>query len=176
MRHLRNLAASLGALTLLIGIPVVAAGQTYSVTPTYQTSVRAFDPGLPNATYRAWGVMVGQTTPGRWWSPHVWVQRFDHGIVCRGDQPGGESCGNEGWSFSVGPAIEFVDTGRVIGSFVSQVGLQSRGERDLTGGGGIHVGVRAGRFQPQAFGRVQLLRGQSFVTLGFGVRFELRRY
>lgn len=176
MRYSNHLQAHLAGLVCLIAIPVVAAGQTYSLTPTYQTSVRAFDPGLPGSSYRAWGVMVGQTTPGRWWSPHVWVQRFDQGVVCPSDQPGGASCGNEGWSFSVGPAIEFVDTGRVVGSFVSQVGLQSRGRRDPTGGGGIHVGVRAGRFQPQAFGRVQLLRGQSFVTLGFGVRFEFRRY
>ncbi len=73
----------------------------------------------------------------------------------------------------MGPSLRFLDSGRVQGYFLSQVGLASRRNQEFTGGAGIHIGWDGGFFQPQAFGRFQTLRGWNFATVGVGMRLEL---
>jgi hypothetical protein len=167
-------AAALGAalLTLWAGSPA-SAQNTSSMTATFQASVAEYPTSLVAPDYRSYGVMVGVQRPGYWWSPHLWLQRYDLGNICLDPMPGDSRCKGNGWSLSVGPSIEFLDKGSLKGSLLTQVGLDSRGNQDLTGGAGLHLGWSAGAFQPQAFGRFQTLRGWSHVTVGVGLRIEL---
>lgn len=160
------------ALATALWLPSPAAAQTYySVMPTFETSYSEFSAVAPGSSYTSWGIMAGQTVPGRWWAPHLWFQKYDLDTVC---SPELDSCGNDGWALSVGPAIDFVRSPRVLAQLVTQVGLGSHSAGQFTGGSGVHLTIRAGVFQPQAFGRVQFVRGRSFMTAGVGLRFEWR--
>ncbi len=165
--------ALVGALAILWTADPLPAQATSSMTATFQASVAEYPRTLTAPDYRAYGVMVGMERPGQWWSPHLWLQRYDLVNICFDPRPGDSRCKGDGWSLSVGPAIRFLDGASLKGSFLPQVGLDSRGNQDLTGGAGIHFGWDAGFFQPQAFGRFQTLRGWSHVTVGVGLRIEL---
>jgi hypothetical protein len=159
-------------LTLCAGVPT-SAQTTSSVTATFQASVAEFPTSLAAPDYRSYGVMVGMQRAGQWWSPHIWLQRYDLVNICLDPTPGDARCKGDGWSLSLGPSIQFLDKGSLKGSFLPQVGLDSRGNQDLTGGAGLHLGWNVGFFRPQAFGRFQTLRGWSHVTVGAGFRIVL---
>ena len=167
-------ATALGAalLTLWAGSPA-SAQSTPSVTATFQASVAEYPTTLAAPDYRSYGVMVGMHGTEHRWSPHIWLQRYDLPNICLDPTPGDARCKGDGWSLSVGPSIRFLDKGSLQGSLLTQVGLDSRGNQDLTGGAGVHLEWDAGFFQPQAFGRFQTLRGWSHVTVGVGLRIEL---
>jgi len=166
--------AALGAGMLIQCAAAPASAQTTSsLTATFQASVAEYPAELVAPEYRSFGIMVGVERAGHWWSPHVWLQRYDLLNVCLDPTPGDARCKGNGWSLSVGPSIAFLDKGSWKGSFLPQLGLDSRGNQDLTGGVGLHLGWDAGFFQPQAFGRFQTLRGWSHVTVGAGLRIEL---
>lgn len=159
-------------LALFLSPPEPIMAQTMSVTPTIQASVAEYDQLVPGMEYRSYGLMLGTERPGHWWSPHVWFQRYELTSVCPEVLPDGRGCSNDGWSLSVGPAIEFLDSDRWTGRMIPQMGFTSRSDGDFTGGAGLHFGVKAGAFQPQAFGRFQTQRQGTFLTIGVGVRFE----
>ncbi len=150
------------------------SGQTYTVMPTYQDSFAEYDPGLYRSDFRAWGMMVGLERPGHWWAPHVWVQRYEIGSVDPDDRPGERNSVNDGWSVSVGPSIQLVNTPPALVTMVSQLGLGSWTRGDFTGGGGIHVDFKVGAFRPQAFTQLQIIRGQPFLTYGVGLKLLLQ--
>lgn len=159
------LASAMG--TLLSGAPALAQ-TTASLTATfqasvaeYQTSLREYPASLAGPDYRAYGVMLGVERPGHWWSPHLWLQRYDLLNVCLDPRPGDARCKGDGWSLSVGPSLRFLDGASLKGSILPQIGLDSRGNQGLTGGAGIHLGWNVGFFEPQAFGRFQTMRGGS---------------
>ena len=154
------------------GSPSPIQAQVFSITPTYQASIREFDTRLENANFEAWGVMLGIDAgqPGGW--PHVWAQRYRMGSICPEARPGREDCRVEGWMVSLGPAIQFARQGRVTGTLIPTVGFDSGPGRQFTGGAGLHVDVEAGGFRPQFFGRFQMLRGQSYANFGVAVSFE----
>jgi hypothetical protein len=171
------LASTVG--TLLPGAPAFAQ-TTFSLTATFQasvaeyrTSLGEYPASLAGPDYRAYGVMLGVERPGHWWSPHLWLQRYDLLNVCLDPRPGDARCKGDGWSLSVGPSLRFLDGASLKGSILPQIGLDSRGNQELTGGAGIHLGWNVGFFQPQAFGRFQTMRGWSHVTVGAGLRIEL---
>jgi hypothetical protein len=168
----------LAAVLLFLATPSGLRGQdftlplpTYSITPTYQRSVVELNRSLVASDFQALGVMLGVDRPGHWWSPHAWVQRYELGQVTAANTPGGPSAHIRGWSVSVGPAIDLVNTPRTLISFMSHLGLDHRNLDGLTGGAGLHVGVKMGGFEPNAFGRLQVIRGYRFTTMGVGVRF-----
>jgi hypothetical protein len=164
-------AALWGLVAAALVLPRVAQAQAVTVTPTYQTSVHMFDPSLPGSELRGWGVMLGFERPGRWLEPHVWVQRYQMGSSAPTDTE--IACGNEGWSVSLGPAIQLVRSGPVSGSFVPQIGIGPRtGRSRFDGSAGLHVDVDAGGFQPQFFGRLLTLGSETYGMIGLGVRFR----
>ena len=160
-------------LSLALGATLPLSAQRYSLAGTFQASVAEYPATLRVPDYRSYGVMVGVERLGHWWSPHLWLQRYDLLNICQDPTPGDARCNGDGWSLSVGPSIEFLNTGPVRGSFLPQLGLDSRGNQDLTGGAGFHFGWDAGFIQPQAFGRFQTLRGWNYVTMGVGLRVDL---
>jgi hypothetical protein len=159
-------------LTLAAALPA-SAQTTSSLTATFQASVAEYPTRLAAPDYRSYGVMLGVERPGRWWSPHLWLQRYDLVNICLDPLPGDSRCKGNGWSLSVGPSIQFLDGASLKGSILPQIGLDSRGNQAFTGGAGLHFGWDAGFFQPQAFGRFQTFRGWSHVTVGAGLRIEL---
>jgi hypothetical protein len=171
-------------LAVALGMPWLAAPAsaqtTSSLTATYQASVAEYrrspweyPANLAGPGYRAYGIMLGMERHGQWWSPHLWLQRYDLLNVCLDPRPGDVRCKGDGWSLSVGPSLRFLDGASFKGSILPQIGLDSRGNQELTGGAGIHLGWHVGFFQPQAFGRFQTMRGWSYVTVGVGLRIEL---
>ena len=153
--------------------PRDVAAQQLTVTPTYQVSYRQFEGFNPfeastaGSDYRAWGLMVGLIRPGRWWTPHLWFEKYEIGQVC---SPSIE-CGNDGWSLSVGPALEIMESGPLAATLVPQLGMQARGSHSFTGGLGLHIGVDAGRLAPQVFTRFTTRNRLYYGTIGFGVKF-----
>ncbi len=153
--------------------PRDVAAQQLTVMPTYQVSYNQFE--LNNqlqanslrSDYRAWGLMVGLVRPGRWWTPHLWFEKYEIGQVC---SPSIE-CGNDGWSLSVGPALEIMESGPLAATLIPQLGMQARGSHSFTGGLGLHIGVDAGRLAPQVFTRFTTRNRVSYGTIGFGVKF-----
>ena len=155
----------------LIVSSAAASAQAYSVTPTFQASFAQLDDGIQGRSYHAWGLSMGPASSDGWWSPHVWIQRYESSAFCQGTSGGTAECRNDGWMISAGPAIEFVDSGRWTGTLYPEIGIESRGDRSLNGGAGLHVSVDVGLFQPQVFGRLQSLRGSSYATIGAGITF-----
>ncbi|MFC1661195.1 hypothetical protein ACFL3S_07045 [Gemmatimonadota bacterium] len=162
-------------LSLWSGQSENAGAQVYTVTPTYLMSAGRFDSNVPGSEYRAWGVMLGKEKEGQWWQPHLWFQRYDIRSYPVGASPGVGDPKLTGWSISVGPSIEFMDSDPWIGAFVPQIGIKSRGNGSFWGGAGVHVGARIGRIRPQLFGRIQHIAPQSFWTVGVGVSLEIGR-
>lgn len=165
------------ALGILLPCTPGTAQTTSSLTATFQasvaeyrTSLREYPANLAGPDYRAYGIMLGVERPGHWWSPHLWLQRYDLLNVCLDPRPGDARCKGDGWSLSVGPSLRFLDGASLKGSILPQIGLDSRGNQELTAGAGIHLGWNVGFFQPQAFGRFQTMRGWSHVTVGAGLR------
>jgi hypothetical protein len=152
-----------------------ASAQTFTITPTYLVSAGRYDENLPGSRYRAWGLMLGQERAGQWWQPHLWFQRYDLDSYTRDVNPGVGDPERSGWSVSVGPSLEFIDSDPWMGAFVPQVGLRSRGVGSVWGGAGFHFGFRAGGFRPQLFGRIQHMAPHTFWTVGVGVSLEIRR-
>ena len=155
----------------LLVVPAVASAQAYSVTPTFQASFAQLDDGIQGRSYHAWGLSMGPARSDGWWSPHVWIQRYESSAFCLGTGGSTAECSNDGWMVSAGPAIKFVESGRWTGTLYPEVGIESRGDRSLNGGAGLHISVDAGFFQPQVFGRLQSLRGGSYATIGAGITF-----
>lgn len=149
------------------------AAQQLTVTPTYQVSYNQFElnnqfeGSTARSDYRAWGLMVGLIRPGHWWTPHLWFERFEISQVC---SPPIE-CGNDGWSLSVGPALEIMESGPLAATLVPQLGMQARGTTSFTGGVGLHIGVDAGRLAPQVFTRLTTRNRLYYGTIGFGLKF-----
>lgn len=167
--------SSIGALAAVVALtraPAPASAQALEIAPTYQASVARMFTELPQSQWQAWGVMAGFQQTGAW-SPHVWVQRYRLESDCQADLPAREDCRTEGWTVSVGPALRFIDTDRFTGQVVTQVGLDSQSRLDFTGGGGLHVGVKLGVFQPTAFSRLDVFRGVGYTTVGVGLRIRL---
>lgn len=161
---------------LALGLPASAAGQglrSVGITPTYQGSIQLNERFLPGSEYRAYGIMVGWKRSGAWWNPHVWFQRYHMDSYLRGDSPEDGSSTMDGWFVSVGPAIQFLRSDTWTGEFLPQVGLTSRGAGELEGGAGLHLGLDAGFFQPQVFGRWETRGPRSYWTLGLGVTVEV---
>ncbi|HSR43052.1 MAG TPA: hypothetical protein VLL48_12785 [Longimicrobiales bacterium] len=173
-----RIAAFLTVLTVVLGtLPRDAAAQRHVLlAPTYQQSVAAYDSGVLEPVsgpleFRAWGFMVGLQRPGSFWQPHLWIQRYELGQPCE-VQTDLFDCTNDGWSVSVGPGLEVIDTPRLTGLVLPQVGFQGRGA-GLTGGVGLHMGVRVGAIQPAGFARYHVVRGVHYGTLGVGLIFRL---
>jgi hypothetical protein len=169
----------LGVLVLLhLVLPLAtgqASAQSYTLTGTYQVNAGRYDQGIPGSEFRAWGVMLGSERADRRWSPHLWFQSYETKVVQPGARPDDRGNRSTGWFLSLGPAIEFLGRGPLIGVFLPQLGLTSRGVGDFTGSAGFHLGLRAGVFRPQIFGRLQTLRGPYFWTVGAGVTLEMGR-
>ncbi|MFC1790881.1 hypothetical protein ACFL0I_00220 [Gemmatimonadota bacterium] len=170
-----------GVLALaLLALPPLEQGvaQTLTVTPTYQASVSRYDSNVPGSEFSAYGLMLGLIRPGAWWAPHFWYQRYRTDSRQRyapdfGFPSGGDGTENTGWMLSVGPAIEYSRREPWTVTFMPQLSLTPQAERRLNGGAGVHVGFRAGLFQPQVFGRFQTLGPNVFWTVGAGVTLEL---
>jgi hypothetical protein len=155
-----------------MGLPASGASQVFSFTPTYQASFQEWDTRFVNSSFESWGIMVGVDAGRSWRWPHVWAQRYLLGSICPESQPGREDCRIKGWMVSLGPKIQFAKTSWVAGSLVPTVGFDSGSRREFTGGAGLHVDVEAGGFRPQFFGRFQMVRGQAYSTVGFGITFN----
>lgn len=178
----RRVAVLAAAVGLAVAAADVHAQSSGSVTlaPTYQQSFEAYesgvaDPVLGQQHFHAWGFMVGVERPGRFWQPHLWLQRYEFGRPC--ETPSDVvDCMTDGWSLAVGPGLQVVSTPRVSGILLPQVGLQSRGTA-LTGGAGLHVDVELGGIRPTGFARYHLIRGVHYASIGGGVivRLTFRR-
>ena len=164
-----------------IGLLVVpgqdVSGQSLTFAPTFQQSFATFegrvaDPLLGEQSFNAWGMMLGLERPGRFLQPHLWFQRYDFASSCRIGTDVGE-CGNDGWSLSVGPALQVVRTPMVSGRVLATVGMQGRGGGGFTGGAGFHLGLDLGRIQPSGFGQYQMIRGAHYATVGAALVVEL---
>jgi hypothetical protein len=172
-----NISRSLSALVAVTAVTAVAGmsaplgAQAFDVSPTYQASVARLLTEAPQSQFQAVGVMLGFQNTGSW-SPHVWVQRYRLESDCQFYLPAQEDCRTEGWSVSIGPALQFLDTDRWTGTMVTQVGLDSRSTQDVTGGAGLHMGVKLGAFQPHAFSRLDVFRGTGYMMVGVGLRFR----
>ena len=157
-------------------VPAATSAQEYyTVTPTYEFSVRDWNQ-VTNAVgqgYRSWGVQFGMVRPNSFFSPHVWFQRYTQESLCPSDvqTPGG--CDGTGWSLTVGPAIRLIDRGPWWGEASAGVELGPNRGPDLNGTAGFHVGVHLGGFSPSVLTQVMRLRGRTYATLGFGLRLEL---
>lgn len=160
------------AVAALMLMPAAASAQAVDIAPTYQASVARMFTELPSSQFQAWGVMMGLQQTGAW-SPHVWVQRYRLDSDCQASLPARDDCRTEGWTVSVGPALRFLESDRFTGQLVTQVGLDSRSSLDFTGGGGVHVGVKLGAFEPHAFSRFDVFRSVGYTTVGVGLRFRI---
>ncbi len=149
-----------------------ASAQILDVAPTFQGSVDAAFTPLPQARFQAYGVMVGLQKIGSW-SPNVWFQRYQLESDCVGTFGSESDCRTDGWTISVGPALQFIENDRWTARLVTQVGVDSRIRTDFTGGTGVHVGVKLGAFQPTAFSRLDFFRGVGYTTMGVGLRFRI---
>lgn len=152
------------------------SAQALAFTPTYQVSISQYSNLLPGSEFSAFGFMVGLDRSGGPWIPHLWVQRY------RATTYGGltapverEKTGTtEGWILSLGPAIEFLDTGPWTGTLLPEVILGAPGGAgNVDSGVGVHMGLKGGFFIPQLFGRVQTHGSGWFWTLGVGVTMEV---
>lgn len=168
-RAIAPLAVSLAVLTAAAS---AASAQVVDVAPTFQGSVDAAFTELPQARFQAYGVMVGLKNIGPW-SPNVWFQRYQLESDCIGTFGSETDCRTDGWTVSVGPALQFIDNDRWSARLVTQVGVDSRVRTDFTGGAGVHVGVKLGAFQPTAFSRMDVFRGVGYTTVGVGLRFRI---
>lgn len=187
--RIRSVTAAATALLVagLVSAPEASA-QVLRVGPTYQTTVqdyssRGFAPLVQDSHFEAWGLMVGVERPGSWWAPHLWLQRYEVRNVCEtptSPMPGHPSselsmCEDRGWYLSVGPALEFLHTGPVIGTALAQLDLGSIRRGTLRGSGGVQVGIEWGAFEPNAYAAFQRWgdgRYYSTVGLGMAVRFS----
>ena len=165
-------------LSLLPG-PVLrekAASQTMAVTPTFQAGLTLGDPVLPQSEFRSLGLMVGLHRSVGWWQPHLWLQKYQIDAHRSSSLPNGPPGTNRisGWMISVGPAIQLLKAGRVTGDFLPVVGLGTMTSSNVNGGAGVHVGVDAGFFQPQLFGRFQSVGDSWYWSFGVGMTFEIR--
>lgn len=149
-----------------------AAAQDLDVAPTFQASVATAFTEAPRSRFQAFGVMLGMPGSGRW-SPHVWAQRYRIESDCQAGIPAAPDCRVEGWTVSVGPALRFLDTPSWTGDLVTQVGLEARARSEVTGGAGVHLGVKLGVFRPYAFSRLDVFRGVGYTTVGVGLRFRI---
>lgn len=165
----RGFRAWCGAMLAIGAIAPGASAQSLDVAPTFQASVANAFAEVTGMQFRAWGFMAGFARPGSW-SPHVWVQRYRLDSDCGLVVPGTSHCGTEGWTVSVGPALQFLDTPRWSGRVVGQVGVDSRARSDWTGGAGVHFGVKLGAFEPQAFSRFDVFRGTGYTLVGVALR------
>lgn len=168
----------IAALTCLLALtaPDAAAQRHLAFGPTWQQSFGALgsgavDPVLGQERFHAWGFMVGLERPGRVWQPHLWLQRYELGQPCEAPSDHFD-CTNQGWALSVGPGLELLDTPELQGTFLPQVGIQGRAG-GLTGGAGLHVGVKVGVIRPTAFARYHVMRGVHYGTVGGGVILRL---
>lgn len=155
------------------GVRAQALGHVV-LAPTYQQSVAAYqsrtDP-LGHQQFHAWGFMVGVERPGRFWQPHLWLQRYEFGRPCVTSNDRVD-CMNEGWALSVGPGLQILSVPRLSGTFLPQVGFQP-GDGSLTGGAGLHIDVELGGIGPSGFARYQVIRGVHFATVGVGLVIRL---
>ena len=153
-----------------------AAAQTMAVTPTFQGGLSLGDPVLPQSEFRAFGFMVGLNRTMGSWQPHVWFQKYSLDSYRREALPRDSQVGSRisGWMISVGPAIQLLRTGRLTGDFLPMLGLGSMTTSNVNGGAGVHFGVDAGFFQPQAFGRFQSIGPDWYWSIGVGMTFEFR--
>lgn len=164
--------ALFAGLLLATAAPRAAAQGYVSLAPTFQGSVAAYeggpvDPVLGPQRFHAWGFMAGLERPGRFWQPHLWLQRYELGRPCE-TGPHALDCTNDGWALSVGPGLRVIDTPYVSGTFLPQVGLGSR-NGGVTGGAGLHVGVKVATLRPSGFARYHVVRGVHYGTVGIGL-------
>jgi hypothetical protein len=117
--------------------------------------------------------MLGMNRSSAWWNPHLWFQRYRVDSTLQGTTPEDGTDRTRGWSFSVGPSIQFIRNDVWSGEILPQVSFGSGGPRTLDSGVGVHLGFRGGFFQPQLFGRFQTHGSQNFWTLGAGVTIEV---
>ena len=158
---------------IALGVSAPAASaQSFDIAPTFQASVANTFAEITGMQFQAYGFMAGFVRPGSW-SPHVWVQRYSIESDCGLVVPGANDCGTDGWTVSVGPALTFLETPRWSGRMIGQVGVDSRARNDWTGCAGLHIGVKLGAFEPQAFSRFDVFRGTGYTMVGVGLRIRV---
>jgi hypothetical protein len=116
--------------------------------------------------------MVGMKRSGAWWNPHIWYRRYHEVSNVDTTTPEEEGSDSDGWFLSIGPAIEFLNSGSWQGQFLPQVGLDSQGSGGLAGGAGLHLAYAFGFFQPQIFGGFESRAAGSYWTIGVGATLE----
>jgi hypothetical protein len=124
---MRKTACLVAVTSLWASAPIGSAAQSITVAPTFQQSLASYDSRVEDVLrgeqrLHAWGLMIGLERPGRFWQPHLWYQRFEFRNPCQVPASVVDRV-NDGWSLSVGPGLEVVDTPEVSAMILATAGI-----------------------------------------------------